>query len=134
MATAVSLEESGRLSQLRALALLSPLSDRERSGLLKQLPLASPSERLTLINGFPALAVLPDRQKEILLIQMEKIVPVSISANLLVCNCSHGIQRKLCVRELCSNRSELHAVCNKACGTLASFEIQCMTSRQCAEK
>lgn len=132
--TVVSLEDSARLAQLRAVALLSSLSDRERGGLLKQLPSASPSERLTLINGYPKLAVIPDRQKQVLLNKLETIVPVTIPANLLVCNCSHDIQRKLCVKERCSNRSELASICNEACGTLASFKSQCQTSRQCAEK
>lgn len=128
---AVSMEESARLARLRALSLLSSLSDRERAGLLKQLPLSSPSERLSLLNGYRTLAALPDRQKQVLLNQIEKIVPVTVSASQLVCSCSHGIQRKLCVRERCSNRSELQSACNEACGTLASFKNQCMTSRQC---
>lgn len=131
---AASMEESARLAQLRALSLLSSLSDRERAGLLKQLPTASPSERLSLLNGYRTLAALPDRQRQVLLNQMEKIVPVSIPASQLVCSCSHGIQRKLCVKERCSNRSELQSACNEACGTLASFKSQCMTSKQCAEE
>lgn len=132
--TAVSQKESARLAQLKALPLLSSLSDRERAGLFKQLTPASPSERLTLLNGYSRLAVLPERQKQVLLNQMEKIVPVSIPANQLVCYCSHDVQRKLCVKERCSNRSELQSLCNEACGTLASFKSQCLTSRQCAEK
>lgn len=132
--TVVSVEESARFAQLKALSLLAPLSDRETAGLLKQLPSASPSERLTLINGYPGLAALQERQQQVLLNQLERIVPVSISASLLVCNCSHGIQRKLCVKEPCTNRSELQSLCNQACGTLAAFETQCLTSRQCAEK
>jgi hypothetical protein len=130
----VSPEESARLAQLRALPLLSSLSERERAGLLKQLPPASSSERLTLINGYPKLAVVPDRQKQVLLTQMEKIVPVTISANLLICNCSDDIQLKLCVKERCSNRSELQSICNRACGTLAAFKSQCLTSEQCARE
>lgn len=129
--TAVSMEESAQLAQLRALSLLASLSDRERAGLLKQLPPASPSERLGVLNGYRTLVALPDRQKQVLLNQIEKIVPVTVSASQLVCSCSHGIQRKLCVKERCSNRSELQSVCNEACGTLASFKSQCMTSRQC---
>lgn len=132
--TVVSKEESARLAQFRALPLLSTLSDREKVGLLKQLPSASPSDRLTLINGYSELAVLPDRQKDVLLNQIEKISPINIPANLLICACSHHIQLKSCVKERCSNRSELQSICNRACGTLASFQSQCQTARQCAEK
>lgn len=127
-------EESARLAKLRALPLLRSLSERERAGLLRQLPAASPSERLTLINGYPELAELPARQQQVLLDQMEKIVPVAISGNLLVCTCSHDIQRKLCVKERCSNHAELQSICNNACGTLASFKSECLTSRQCSDK
>lgn len=131
---AVSRDEPARLAQLKALPLLSPLADRERAGLLKQLPSASSSERLTMINRYQELSVLPDRQKQVLLDQIEKIVPITIPANQLVCNCSDNIQRKLCVKERCSNRSALQSICNEACGTLASFKSQCQTSQQCASE
>jgi hypothetical protein len=132
--TVGSRDDSVRLAELRKLALLSSLSERERAALLKQLPSATPSERLTLINGYAAIAVLPDRQKEVLLNQIEKIVAVSLPANQLVCNCDQDVQRKLCVKERCSNRSELQSICNRACGTLASFKVQCHDSQQCAGK
>ena len=129
--TSLSLEESARLAKLNALSLLSPLSGRERAALLKQLPTASESERLSLLNGYRTLGALPDRQKQVLLNQIEKIVPVTTPASQLVCSCSHAIQRKLCVKERCSNRSALQSLCNDACGTLASFKAQCLTSREC---
>lgn len=129
---AVSAEESVRLAKLRALSLLSPLTERERLDLLRQLADASPSARLDLFDGYRALAMLPERQKEVLLNQIEKIVPVTVPASLLVCSCSNGIERKLCIRERCSNHSELGSACNKACGTLASFKSKCLTARQCA--
>ena len=127
-------EESARLKQISALPLLSPLSDREKAGLLKQLPSASPSDRLTLINGYPKLAALPERQQQVLLDQLETIVPVSVAANLLTCSCANEVKREMCVKESCTNRSELSSMCSRACGTLAAFKSKCVTSKECAGK
>ncbi|SIT43175.1 conserved hypothetical protein [Paraburkholderia piptadeniae] len=65
--------------QLRALPHLSSLSDREKAGLLMLLPSKSSSQRLALINMYPSLVRLPEQQKELLLDQLEKIVPVTVS-------------------------------------------------------
>lgn len=67
------------IAQLSALPHLSSLSDREKAGLLMLLPSKSPSQRLQLINMYPSLVRLPDQQKELLLDQLEKIVPVTVS-------------------------------------------------------
>jgi len=125
------LKDSGELSKLRALRLMSALSDREQAGLIVQLRTASPSERLALIDTYPALATMTDQQKQGLLNQIEKIVPVTNAAMLLTCECSDNIQREICVRESCSNQSEIQSRCNQACGTLAAFRNRCSASRQC---
>lgn len=65
--------------QLSALPHLSSLSDREKAGLLMLLPSKSSSQRLALINMYPSLVKLPEQQKELLLDQLEKIVPVTVS-------------------------------------------------------
>jgi hypothetical protein len=129
--TATALKDSGELSKLRALRLMSELSDRDQAGLIVQFRTASPSERLALIDKYPALATMTDQQKQGLLIQIEKIVPVTNAAMLLTCECSDNIQREICVRESCSNQSEIQSRCNQACGTLAAFRNRCSASRQC---
>jgi hypothetical protein len=43
------------------------------------LPSKSSSQRLALINMYPSLVKLPAQQKELLLDQLEKIVPVTVS-------------------------------------------------------
>ncbi|WP_232221334.1 hypothetical protein [Burkholderia sp. WSM2232] len=67
------------LAQLSALPHLSSLSDREKAGLILLLPSRSASQRLELINMYPSLVRLPEQQKELLLNQLEKIVPVTVS-------------------------------------------------------
>jgi hypothetical protein len=129
-ATTIS-KDSGELSKLHALRLLSPLSDREQAGLIVQFRTASPSERLALIDTYPALATMTDQQKQGLLNQIEKIVPVTNAAMLLTCECSDNIRRDICVRESCANQSEIQSRCNEACGTLAAFRNRCSASRQC---
>lgn len=126
--------ESARFTRLAALPLLASLSDREKAGMLRQLQMASPSERLTLINGFKSLEGLPDRQKQVLLGQLEDIYPVTTPASRLVCNCSNDIKRDLCVKESCSNQTELESICSHACGTLAAFGNQCTASPQCVSR
>lgn len=66
------------LAQLNALPHLSSLSDREKAGLILLLPSRSASQRLELINMYPSLVRLPEQQKELLLNQLEKIVPVTV--------------------------------------------------------
>ena len=66
------------IAQLSAIPHLSSLSDREKAGLLMLLASKSPSQRLQLINMYPSLVRLPDPQKELLLDQLEKIVPVTV--------------------------------------------------------
>lgn len=129
--TITNSEQSKEILKLRALSLLSPLSDREKAGLIVKLRGASPSARLDLINQYPALAAMTDQQKQALLNQIEKIVPVTNPAMLLTCECSDNIQRAICVRESCSNQSEIQSRCNEACGTLAAFRSRCSASRQC---
>lgn len=70
---------SASMVQLSALPQLSSLSDREKAGLLMLLPSKSSSQRLALINMYPSLVKLPAQQKELLLDQLEKIVPVTVS-------------------------------------------------------
>jgi len=70
---------SASMVQLSALPHLSSLSDREKAGLLMLLPSKSSSQRLALINMYPSLVKLPNQQKELLLDQLEKIVPVTVS-------------------------------------------------------
>uniref|UniRef100_E1T8Z1 Uncharacterized protein n=1 Tax=Burkholderia sp. (strain CCGE1003) TaxID=640512 RepID=E1T8Z1_BURSG len=67
------------LAQLNALPHLSALSDREKAGLILLLPSRSAAQRLELINMYPSLVRLPEPQKELLLNQLEKIVPVTVS-------------------------------------------------------
>lgn len=43
------------------------------------LPSKSSSQRLVLINMYPSVVKLPEQQKELLLDQLEKIVPVTVS-------------------------------------------------------
>lgn len=131
---AMSSIELVRFRRLAALPLLASLSDREKADLLRQLRMASPSERLTLINGFKSLEGLPDQQKQVLLGQLEDIVPVTTPAARLVCNCSNDIKRELCVKESCSSRSELESICSRACGTLAAFGHQCTAAPQCVSR
>jgi len=120
-----------QLARLGAIPLLSSLPESERVKLLKQLFSASPSQRLALVNGFPVLAGLPDPQKERLLNQLESVVPITVRSSQLICQCSDGITRELCVRENCSDRAALASECNRACGTLAAFKNQCFPSRKC---
>lgn len=122
------------LAQLRALPLLSLLTEPERAGLLRQLPSASRAQRMALIDGYPKLASLPEQQKELLLNQLEKIIAPAPAGNLLVCECSNEIRRELCVSESCAATSELASQCNKACGTLAAFRNQCSASPTCRPK
>jgi hypothetical protein len=70
---------SASMVRLSALPHLSSLSDREKAGLLMLLPSKSSSQRLALINMYPSLVKLPEQQKELLLDQLEKIVPVTVS-------------------------------------------------------
>jgi hypothetical protein len=128
------LEEVRQLARLKALPILSILSDRERAGLLKQLRNASPSERLASINQYPRLASISEQQKQAVLNEIEKAVPVNISASQLICSCSNDIKREMCVRERCSNLSEMQSLCNQACGTLAAFKSECSASSKCAGK
>lgn len=125
-------EEASRLARLKSLALLAVLSDREKLGLLRQIALASPSRRLSAIESYAKLAMLADRQKQILLGQLEDIAPVVTPTSALVCECGSDITRKICVRESCADGMELQSVCNRACGTLASFRTQCSASPQCS--
>lgn len=60
---------------------MSSLSDREKAGLLMLLPSKSPAQRLALINMYPSLVKLPEQQKELLLDQLEKIVPVPVTVS-----------------------------------------------------
>jgi hypothetical protein len=76
---AVRLLESPSLGQISALPHLSALSAREKAGLLVQLPGKSTSERMMLINMYPSLAQLPVQQKQVLLANLEKIVPSTAS-------------------------------------------------------
>lgn len=76
---AVPSVESPSFVQLSALPHMSSLSDREKAGLLMLLPSKSPAQRLALINMYPSLVKLPEQQKELLLDQLEKIVPVTVS-------------------------------------------------------
>lgn len=131
---AVSPQDSTRFARLKTLALLAPLSEREKAALFEQLKSASPSERLGLINGYPKLESLPDRQKELLLGQMENIVAITTAAQQLACQCGNEIKREICVRESCANRSELQSLCNQACGTLGSFGMQCAASPKCPSR
>jgi hypothetical protein len=76
---AVPSVESASFKQLSALPYLSSLSDREKAGLLMLLPSKSSAQRLALINMYPSVVNLPEQQKELLLAQLEKIVPVTVS-------------------------------------------------------
>ncbi|MBW0448348.1 hypothetical protein EN871_21370 [bacterium M00.F.Ca.ET.228.01.1.1] len=67
------------MAQLNTLPHLSALSDREKAGLILLLPSRSAAQRLELINMYPSLVRLPEPQKELLLNQLEKIVPVTVS-------------------------------------------------------
>ncbi|MDB5825374.1 MAG: hypothetical protein JWR21_4078 [Herminiimonas sp.] len=73
---AASSPDPARLAQIRALPHLSSLSDREKAGLLMLLPSQSPPQRQSLINMYPGLVGLPVQQKQVLLDQLERIVPV----------------------------------------------------------
>jgi hypothetical protein len=130
----ISPEKSARLAKLGSLSLLSVLSERERAGLLEQLPDASPSERLTAINGYPKLAEMTEQQKQVLLNQLETIVPINIPENRVVCSCSNDIKREFCSRERCSNKLEIESLCIRACGTLSSFKSECFASNKCERK
>ena len=131
---AVSSAGSDRYTRLAALPLLASLSERDKAGLFRQLQGASLSERLTLINQFKSLEGLPDQQKQVLLGQLEEISPVTTPASRLVCNCSNDIKLELCVKESCSNQSEMESMCSRACGTLAAFGHQCTASPQCVSR
>jgi hypothetical protein len=76
-ATAVPSIGSPDLAQLSALPHLSSLSEREKAGLLMLLPSKSSSQRLALIDMYPSLVELPVQQKQVLLDQLEKIVPAA---------------------------------------------------------
>ena len=129
-----SSEAKAWLAKMKSVPLLSVLPDSEMGKLLKQLPSASAFDRLKLIDRYPKLVTLTDQQKEVLLAQMESIVPIALPLNQIVCNCSDDIQVKLCIKERCSNRAGLQSICNRACGTLAAFESQCEISQICAGK
>lgn len=77
--TAEPSPDPAKLAQLSALPHLSALSAREKAGLLLLLPSKSSSERMVLINMYPSLAQLPIQQKEVLLANLEKIVPSTTS-------------------------------------------------------
>jgi hypothetical protein len=126
-----STEELTSLSKLRALPLLAPLSNKEIAELLRHTRPLSSSGRLGIIDNHSALVTLTNQQKQQLLNQIENIVPITIPAMLVICECSNDIQRRLCVRESCSDRSEIRSLCNQACGTLAAFGSQCMAAKQC---
>ena len=127
-------EKSVLLAKLRALPLLSGLSERERAGLLEHLPDSSPSERLTSINRYPNLAEMSEQQKQLLLNQLETIVPIKIPESRIICSCSNDIRRELCTRERCSNNLEIQSLCSQACGTLAAFKSECFASNKCERK
>jgi len=124
-------EELTALSKLRALPLLAPLSEKETAELLMHIRPLSPSGRLGIINNHSALITLTNQQKQQLLNQIENIVPITTPAMSVICECSNDIQRRLCVRESCSDRSEIQSLCNQACGTLAAFGNECMAAKQC---
>jgi hypothetical protein len=108
------------------------LSERERAGLIEHLSDASPSERLTFINEYPKLAEISEQQKQLLLNQIETIIPMKLPRNRIVCSCSNNINRELCTQERCSNSSEIQSLCNQACGTLAAFKSECSASQKCS--
>lgn len=118
-------------ARFASLPALASLSDREKAGLLARLAGAPASERLGIINSYPSLKSLSEPQQQGLLKQIETIVPISTPANLLVCTCGSEVRRELCVRESCSNTSELTSRCNQACGTLPAFGSACRPARQC---
>jgi len=126
-----STEELNALSKLRALPLLAPVSEKEIAELLMHIRPLSPSGRLGIINNHSALVTLTNQQKQQLLNQIENVVPITIPAMSVICECSNDIQRRLCVRESCSDKSEIQSLCNQACGTLAAFGNQCMAAKQC---
>jgi hypothetical protein len=126
-----SAEELTALSKLRALRLLGPLSDKELAELLRRTRALSPSGRLTEINNHSALATLTNQQKQQLLNQIENIVPITIPAVLLICDCGSDIHPRLCVPEICSDRTEIQSLCNQACGTLPAFGPRCMPEIRC---
>ena len=124
--------ETARLGRMRALPILSVLSDQEKLGLLRQLPEASPMQRLRALDAYPRLDALGERQKEILLGQLEDIVPVTTPANGFVCECGNGVVHKMCVRESCLDRSAVGAVCYQACGRLPMLKAACSPTPECA--
>lgn len=124
--------EAARLARMKALPILSALSDREKLGLLRQLADASPIHRLRALDAYPKLEALADRQREILLVQLEDIVPVSTPANGFVCECGNGVVHKMCVRESCLDRNAVGAACHQACGTLPMLNAACSATPECA--
>jgi hypothetical protein len=69
--------DAAKLAQLSALPHLSALSPREKAGLLLLLPSKSSSERMVLISMYPSLVQLPVQQQQVLLDNLEKIVPLT---------------------------------------------------------
>lgn len=124
--------EAARLARMKALPILSALSDRVKLGLLRQLPQASPLQRLRALDAYPGLEAVGDRQKEILLGQLEDIVPVTTPAKGFVCECGNGVVHKMCVRESCLDRSAVGAVCHQACGRLPMLQATCSATPECA--
>lgn len=124
--------EAARLARMKALPLLSALSDGDKLGLLRRLPEASPLQRLRALDAYPKLEELADRQREILLRQLEDIVPVTTPAKGFVCECGNGVVHKMCVRESCQDRSVAGAVCYQACGRLPMLTAACSATPECA--
>ncbi len=124
--------DAAGFAKMKALPLLSPLSERDKATLFKRLATATPSERLPLIDGYASLNALPDRQKEVLLGQLEDIVAPAVPAQQLVCQCGSQVKRELCVRERCSDAVELQSLCNQACGALGALGTQCRAAPACA--
>jgi hypothetical protein len=125
---------AGLFRRFRALPLIRLLNEHEQSELFARLEPATAARRIVLINGYARLGELPDIQKDILLAQLEELVPVRSESIALLCTCGAGIERPVCARESCADDPTLAALCTRACGALPAYRHTCRPSAACAAR
>lgn len=124
--------ESKQLSKLRKVPYLSFLTDEELKGFLQQLQKKSPSQRASFYNAYPFLAGLPTQQRQVLNDQLANIVPVTVQAKRIVCNCGNDRVKEICLAEDCSEVGTVRSTCEHLCGAGAAVSTVCMPDQECS--
>jgi hypothetical protein len=124
--------ESKQLSKLRKVPYLSFLTDKELKEFLQQLQKKSPAQRTSFYNTYPFLAGLPTQQRQVLNDQLANIVPITVQAKRIVCNCGDDRVKEMCLAEDCSEVGTVRSACEHLCGVGATVSTVCMPAQECS--